>query len=104
MIVKELRLIFLLVLTIIIGAVSALAQGRAPIDLPVEMNVPVAPTPFKADGKTHIVYELHLTNFGSNELMLSRIEVLGGSGFSTVAQYEGTELATRLARPGLPPT
>src|SRR5262245_54046816 len=78
------------------------SQARGPIDLPVEMDVPIAPTPFKADGKMHLVYELHLTNFASSELMLTRVEVLGRDQTS-LAAYEDSELNLRLARPGLPP-
>ncbi|HJZ69467.1 MAG TPA: M23 family metallopeptidase [Blastocatellia bacterium] len=80
----------------------AFSQGRGPIDLPVEMDIPIAPTPFKADGKTHLVYELHLTNFAASELTLTRVEVLGRDQTS-LAAYESSELNSRLARPGLPP-
>jgi murein DD-endopeptidase len=71
-----------------------------PIDLPVEMMVPLAPTPFKGDGKMHLVYELHLTNFSSQELTLTRLEVMADG--QSLAKYEGEELAARLARPGVP--
>ena len=104
MIVKTLWITALLFVTQAVGQTSALAQTRAPIDLPVEMNVPIAPTPFKADGKTHLVYELHLTNFSSNELTLARVEVLAAGGATSLAQYDGTELIARLARPGIPQT
>src|SRR4029453_2327456 len=55
--------LYLLALLTLFGAAFAVAQVRSPIDLPIEMDVPIAPTPVKADGKTHLVYELHLTNF-----------------------------------------
>jgi len=101
MIMKALWLTGLLMLAG--GATPASAQARAPIDLPLDLEVPIAPTPVKADGKIHLVYELHLTNFSPNELTLARVEVLGRDA-TPIAQYEGTELNTRLARPGLPPT
>ena len=101
MIVKSLWLTAVLISTLMASQAPALAQSRAPIDLPVEMDVPIAPTPFKADGKTHLVYELHLTNFNSTELTLTRVEVLAASIATPLAQYEGTELIARLARPGL---
>jgi hypothetical protein len=85
------------------AAASPPAAVRAPIDLPVDMMIPVAPTPIKGDGKTHLAYELHLTNFASSELMLARLEVLGGAG-QPLAEYEGKELSARLARPGLSPS
>jgi hypothetical protein len=68
------------------------------------MDVPLAPTPFKADGKTHLVYELHLTNFSASELTLARVEVLAGKDSIQLAQYEKTELTMRLARPGAQPS
>lgn len=101
MIIKSLWLTVLIASTLAAIQSPAFAQSRAPIDLPVEMDVPIAPTPFKADGKTHLVYELHLTNFGSTELTLARVEILAVSGATPLAQYEGTELSARLARPGL---
>jgi len=91
----------LILVSAVTGAVSS-AQTRGPIDLPVDMDVPVAPTPFNADGKKHLVYELHLTNFSSSELTIMRVEVLADSGPTPLAQYDGTELNTRLLRPGLP--
>jgi hypothetical protein len=94
----------LLISTLVVTQSPALAQSRAPIDLPVEMDVPIAPTPFKAEGKTHLVYELHLTNLSSSELTIARVEVLAVSGATPLAQYEGTDLTARLARPGLPQT
>jgi murein DD-endopeptidase MepM/ murein hydrolase activator NlpD len=77
------------------------AAARGPIDLPVEMMVPIAPAPVRGDGKTHLAYELHLTNFAPSELTLSRLEVMG-SNDQVLAEYEGTELSGRLARPGAP--
>lgn len=101
MIAKAIRFAPLLILVLAVMKASSVAQTRGPIDLPVEMDVPVPPTPFRADGKTHLVYELHLTNFGSSELKLARIEVLAAGDAAPLAQYEGADLAARLARPGL---
>lgn len=77
------------------------AASRPPIDLPIDMLVPLAPVPFKGDGKTHLVYELHLTNFSSQEITLTKLEVMAADGRS-LAKYEGEELGARLARPGVP--
>jgi murein DD-endopeptidase MepM/ murein hydrolase activator NlpD len=96
MLVRTLLLIGLFIVA------AATAQVRGPIDLPIEMDVPIAPTPVKADGKTHLAYELHLTNFAPTELTLTRVEALAADG-KALGSYEGTELTSRLARPGLPP-
>ena len=92
------RVVCLLGLLFLCGPVVA---QRGLIDLPMELEVPIAPTPVKADGKTHLVYELHLTNFAGAEINLSRIEVLDSAG-KVLASYEGADLNSRLARPGLP--
>ena len=50
------------------------------------------PTAFQADGKTHLAYELHITNFsGQNAVTLSRVEVLGDSA-SPLARMEKSDL------------
>jgi hypothetical protein len=50
-------------------SVIAAAAANSSFGIPVEMTVPVAPTPFRANGKNHLVYELHLhheTSAGSD--------------------------------------
>ncbi|MDB4964748.1 MAG: peptidase [Myxococcales bacterium] len=89
---------------------SAAAQPPAPagharrtLDAPIEMAVPVAPTPFRGgDDKVHLVYEAHVTNFGQHELSLRRFEVLAPDG-RALATLEATDLPAATDRPGLPP-
>ena len=45
---------------------------------PLDIVVPIAPTAFKADGKWHLVYELHVTNLGRWDCLLTRLDVLNG--------------------------
>jgi murein DD-endopeptidase MepM/ murein hydrolase activator NlpD len=80
------------------AAAAAAAAANSPFGIPVEMIVPVAPTPFSAGGKTHLVYELHVTNFAGLELNISKLEVLNGE--TTLASFEGADLNAVLARPG----
>ena len=70
-----------------------------PIDAPFDVVVPVPPTAFQADGKTHLVYEVHLTNFGRQECALSRMEVLPPGG-PALASYAAEGLAKLVTRPG----
>src|SRR5712671_6147642 len=46
-----------------------------PLDAPIDVTVPVSPTAFTATGQKHLVYELHLTNFGRIDCLLSNLEV-----------------------------
>ena len=77
------------------------SAGSRPLDAPIDVNVPRAPTAFGADGKTHLVYELHITNFVHREFSLSRVEVLNDRSGS-LARYEGADLVGRVGRPGVP--
>jgi hypothetical protein len=74
-----------------------------PLDAPIEMVVPVAPTPWRGgDGKMHLAYEAHVTNFASRELSLRRFEVLAPDGKS-LTTLEASDLPAAVTRPGLPP-
>ena len=71
--------------------------------VPVDVEIPVAPTPVRANGKMHLLYELHLTNFRAKSLELTRLEVLKDEANALpLARYKDAELVSRLARPGAP--
>jgi hypothetical protein len=76
------------------------AESGDPFGLSVEMKVPVPPTPFRGDGRTHLAYELHITNFADGELLIRKLEILAGD--SAIASFEGTQLNSMLQRPGAP--
>lgn len=84
---------------------SGLAQAQTHSAFPVDLEVPIAPTPVKADGKVHLVYELHITNFDkpARDLTLTRLEVLGdGQDTAPLARLVGEDLAKQMGRPGAP--
>jgi hypothetical protein len=85
------------------AAVAKPATPERPLTVPIDVRAVVAPTAFPAQGKTHLVYELHLTNMSPVDCVLTRAEVLG-DGDKALASYEGSGLAALLARPGLPPS
>jgi murein DD-endopeptidase MepM/ murein hydrolase activator NlpD len=64
--------------------------------IPVDLYVPVPPTPVPINGKTQLIYELHITNGGDAVMDLKRIEVLGDG--KQLAGYEGQELNHLLYR------
>jgi hypothetical protein len=78
------------------------APPQRPLSIPFDVAVPVGPTAFKAGGKTHLVYEVHATNFSRSDCVLTRLEVIGADE-KPLARYEGNELAAMLARPGAAP-
>ncbi len=78
--------------------------AQKPLSAPVDLEIPMAPTPVKADGKMHLFYELHITNFRPKNLELTRVEVLKDeTNAAPLASYKDTELVNRLGRPGAPP-
>ena len=90
----------------VIVFIAALAvHSRAQVSesaLPIEVTVPVAPIPVRGAGASHVFYELHLTNFRTAPLELTRLEVHAGAGGETpLASYTGEEISSRLRRPGL---
>jgi len=52
------------------------AAKPVPFPLQLEMRVPFEPTAFPNEARMHLLYELHLTNFATMPLNVSRIEVL----------------------------
>jgi murein DD-endopeptidase len=90
---------------LLIHSPSALALPQAHSAVPVDLEIPFAPTPVKADGKFHLAYELHITNFDppSRDLTLTRVEVLGDvHGAAPLATLVGEDLASQMSRPGAP--
>ncbi len=86
-----------------LAAAAAMGMGQAspPIQaIPVELSVPVAPTPVVAEGQRHLLYELHITNLGQAELSLQRLEVIDASTGAVLTSYAGDPLAAVLGRPG----
>jgi murein DD-endopeptidase MepM/ murein hydrolase activator NlpD len=75
------------------------AQAERPFTSPIDVGVPLAPTAFQADGKTHLAYELHITNFSGQNVALASIEVLSDSG-STLSRVEVSNLVTNVYSPG----
>jgi hypothetical protein len=63
------------------------------------MRVPVAPTPFTGqDGRVYLAYELHITNMGGRDLLLSKVEAINTT--ATVLTLEGNDLNTALMATG----
>ena len=103
-------MLVVLALSIKLGAVgSASAKGKggsSPTEdvqalTPIVGEVPNAPIPFEgSDGRTHLVYELEVTNFSSGKVTIERLEVLDAGTKVAVATLEAKEVAARLQPAG----
>jgi murein DD-endopeptidase MepM/ murein hydrolase activator NlpD len=92
------------------GAVgSASAQdkdGRSPTEdiqalTPIVGEVSYAPIPFEgSDGRTHLVYELEVTNFSSGKTTIQLLKVLDADTKEVVATLDAKEVAARLQPAG----
>ncbi|HJQ36452.1 MAG TPA: hypothetical protein VKB93_04890 [Thermoanaerobaculia bacterium] len=81
------------------GGATAPPPARARM-FPVDLQVPVAPAAFRSNGRTQLVYELHVTSFRGGDVEWKRLEVLGDDG-RALASYSGAELDKLLTRPGV---
>jgi murein DD-endopeptidase MepM/ murein hydrolase activator NlpD len=77
------------------------SQAASPFGAPFELTIPTSPIAFVGNGQTHLVYEIHLTNFAPVDVALRRIEVLSGN--DRVASFEGAELNSMLRHVGAAP-
>jgi murein DD-endopeptidase MepM/ murein hydrolase activator NlpD len=88
------------------AAQAAVPKGeRTPKPLVPRFNavVPIVPTAFKADGKWHLVYELHISNMDKWEYAFTRIEVVSADDpQKTLATFSGADLDGMFSHLGLP--
>jgi hypothetical protein len=70
------------------------AVKPAPWPPQLEMRVPFEPTAFPSGPHFYVMYELHLTNFGTTPLSLNRIEVLDADtgAAQSIATFEAEQL------------
>ena len=78
---------------------AAQSQSAAPIVPSVELAVPFAPVTFRQGDNHQLVYELHITNFQSVDVVLTAVRIDGPK--TMLAEYRGGLLEQRLVRPGL---
>lgn len=77
---------------------AGVARGE-PRLTPLLLSVPDPPMPFTgSDGRTHLVYELWITNFSSGEAVVEQVEVLGDG--RALATLDAAAVAARLQPAG----
>src|SRR6202012_3128036 len=83
-----------------VAPLSASAQSVAEQMTPLLLAVHDAPVPFRgSDGRTHLVYELTMTNFSSGDISVQKVEVLGDG--AVLQTLDTAALATRLQPAGM---
>ena len=84
------------------GTTATPGPTTKPFIVPLDMVVPAPPRAFQADGKTHLVYELHLVNMAQWDCLLTKIEVLSADATArSLDSAAGAKLEGMLARPGV---
>jgi murein DD-endopeptidase MepM/ murein hydrolase activator NlpD len=80
------------------------SAGGWPPEPMVEIQVPVEPTAFPADGRHYLVYELRLTSLAKFPSVIRRLEVRDAQSTASapLASYEGSELDAVLQHFGDP--
>jgi len=90
------RFTFLVLLATLFVATLVAAQEHS--SFPVNVDIPKPPSPLVADGRTRLVYELHLTNFYSKAFDLEGIDIIAGD--QTLEAYRADTLAALLRSVG----
>jgi murein DD-endopeptidase len=79
-------------------SLALIGQTRAPIVQSIDLSVPFAPVLFTQDGRLHIAYELHLTNFQTVDVSVNALRLTTAGG--ALASFSGEDLQRRIVRPG----
>jgi murein DD-endopeptidase MepM/ murein hydrolase activator NlpD len=80
-----------------IGPLSAETQRES-----FDVLVPQAPIPVLSEGHVALIYELHLTNFANEPLLVRKLRVINPDSGKAIASFDGSDLANRFARVGDP--
>ena len=106
---KKRQFIRRIFMSLLVGSFLLLANILKPeniavqgtLSAPVDLDVPKPPIPVKADGKIHLFYELHITNFRPQDLVLTRVDIYKDeANTKSLVSYKDAELVDLLARPG----
>lgn len=79
---------------------SSAVMADKPLTAPLHVEVPTRPWAFQANGKWHLVYELHVANIGNVDCALTKIEVVTADPLhKALATFTGTDLDGIIVRP-----
>lgn len=84
------------------SAGTATSDSRKPLTAPLDVEVPIVPWAFQANGKWHLVYELHIANIGGVDCTLTNIEVVAADPAQRpLANFTGTDLDAIIIHPNV---
>jgi hypothetical protein len=73
----------------------------SPLGIQAALSVGEPPMPFRAEGKQHLVYEIHVDNYGGAPLLLSRLDVSRRTARTTSADITVARSSRWVARRSL---
>jgi murein DD-endopeptidase MepM/ murein hydrolase activator NlpD len=82
------------VVGLVLGVRATAAAQRLRL-VAIDVRVPAPPVPVNALGRTHLVYELRITNLGARDLALQEL-VVEGDGGATLLRWRGDSLKAAL--------
>lgn len=77
---------------------AGMAHARTPLRSSFDLHVPLAPSPVVIAGTRQWVYELHLTNFAEQPLVVERVSVADAETGRELTNLQGSALDARLGR------
>jgi len=100
---KKLTLLSIIVVVLAL-CLPVLSQTPERTFLPLDVDVPFPPSPVICEGKTHFLYELHITNFGPADVTIQGVEVFGkGNPDKSLGTFEGKSLEDLITHTGTIP-
>lgn len=97
------KVLRVLALSLVAASSSAIPAQDRPIQaIPVEVAVPLPPSPVRAETAQHLLYEAHVTNFGSTDLKLASVEIFDARTRKLLQRMDGDALASSISEPGVP--
>jgi murein DD-endopeptidase MepM/ murein hydrolase activator NlpD len=92
----------ILVVASVLSVTAVLPAGAQLKLFPLDIRVPAAPTPFLADGKTHLAYELRMTNLARDQVTLTGLEVFADSSTTPLLTETADDLKASARLSGVP--
>ena len=96
--------LFSIIMAVLVLGAPLLSQTQERTFLGLDVDVPFPPSPVKCEGKTHFLYELHITNFGASDVTLLGVEVFGkGNPDQSLGTFKDKSIEDLITHPATIP-